>query len=251
MLGKQSGVLADLVRGGACGLAGGTLQVAVGWLLSQTLLPPWEDNNIAPRLMQRSLSAVGQRPSSGRNWVLGTLFHYAYGFAWGAVLARGRALSNLPALVVAAPVSLVVYTLAFSRVGAGTLVRAEAHPAARPANKQASLLGWWPRSRSVLACSSIGPARAHGTWQSFAIRIAHGWNAPDPITGSEVRRASVWARRGAAADHDDIRVAVCRVWAVSRVKLANSISADSGTATGANAGLLLARPQQLVQKRQG
>jgi hypothetical protein len=141
MLGKRSGVLADLVRGGACGLAGGTLQVAVGWLLSQTLLPPWEDNNIAPRLMQRSLSAVGQRPSSGRDWVLGTLFHYAYAFAWGAVLARGRALSNLPALVVAAPVSLVVYTLAFSRVGAGTLVRAEAHPAERPANKQASLLG--------------------------------------------------------------------------------------------------------------
>jgi hypothetical protein len=141
MRSTRDGVGADLIRGGVSGLLGGTIQVGVGWLLSQTLLPDSEDNNIAPRLMQQSLSALGRRPEPVRDWVLGTLFHYGYSFIWGVILARGRAVSRLPALIVALPVSLVVYVLAFSRVGAGTLMGAEAHPSIRRWEKQASLIG--------------------------------------------------------------------------------------------------------------
>jgi hypothetical protein len=144
-------LLRDMRRGVLAGLIGSTIQVGIGFLVSRFFLPEGEDNNIAPRLAQQSLASLGQPPNPPRDWLLGTLFHYGYGAGWGIVLARGRTLARLPALLVAFPVSLMIYLVAFSRVGAGTVLKAEQDPAQRPREKQESLF-------SVVAAFTISTA---------------------------------------------------------------------------------------------
>lgn len=137
----HSHLVRDTGRGVLAGLLGATFQVMAGWLLSQIVLPRGEDNNIAPRLSERTFATLGRPAEPARDWLIGTLFHYGYGAGWGIALARGRTLSRLPGVLVAFPISLMIYLLAFSRMGAGTIMRVEKHPSERPLAKQGSLLG--------------------------------------------------------------------------------------------------------------
>jgi hypothetical protein len=141
MAGDRSELLRDTGRGALAGLLGATFQVVVGWLMARLLLPRNQDLNVAPRLVHRTLETLGQPASPARDWLLGSFFHFGYGAGWGVALARGRTLAHLPGVLVAFPMSVVIYTLAFSRVGAGTIMHVEEDPPLRPLGKQGSLLG--------------------------------------------------------------------------------------------------------------
>ncbi|HEV2121424.1 MAG TPA: hypothetical protein VGW38_01450 [Chloroflexota bacterium] len=134
-------LLRDAGRGVPAGLIGATFQVVAGWLLAKVLLPEGQDNNIAPRLVQRTLATLGRPEQPVRDWLLGSLFHFGYGAGWGIALARGRTLARLPGVLVAFPISLMIYLVAFSRVGAGTILQVEEHPTQRPMGKKGALLG--------------------------------------------------------------------------------------------------------------
>ena len=129
-----------LTWGAAAGLVGATIQVAVGWLLDRLLLPPGQHNNIAPRLVKRLAQKRGETADPVRDWTLGTLFHFGYGVSWGCLYALARRWSSLPGLLLGGAMGLVIYLLAFSRVGAGTHSDTEPHPRHRTWRKQACLV---------------------------------------------------------------------------------------------------------------
>jgi hypothetical protein len=132
---------AEAAGGGAlAGTLAATVQVAVGWLLDRWLLPRGHDNNIAPRLVNRTLRRTRHRTNAVREWVLGTLFHYGYGLGWGALFGILRRRSRLPNPVLGGLLGSAIYALAFSEVGVGTATGTERHPRRRPWQKQVSLV---------------------------------------------------------------------------------------------------------------
>jgi hypothetical protein len=126
--------------GAIAGLVAGTVQPAVGWAIDQVFLPRGHDNNIAPRLVNRSVRRAGHPSHPVLDWVGGTLFHYAYGAGWGAAYGVARRASRLPPLALGGIFAGLIYLLAFSQVGVGTQTGAEQHPDRRPWCKQASLV---------------------------------------------------------------------------------------------------------------
>jgi hypothetical protein len=127
--------------GAVAGLVAGTVQPAVGWVIANTILPRGHDNNIAPRLVNRSVRrTTGHRSHPVLDWVGGTLFHYAYGAGWGAAYGVARRESRLPPLALGGIFAGLIYLLAFSQIGVGTRTGAEQEPDRRPWFKQASLL---------------------------------------------------------------------------------------------------------------
>ena len=67
-----------LMYGAVAGAAASVPQAIVGRLEDVLLLPPDEDANIAPRLVDRVGRAMGEHPSKGQEWVLGTLIREGY-----------------------------------------------------------------------------------------------------------------------------------------------------------------------------
>ena len=129
---------------GATGLVAGTLasgvQTLVGWTIDQTLLPRGQDNNIAPRFVDRSARQVGLRPPPAVDWILGTLFHFGYGMVWGVAFGLVRCWSRVPSLALGGGLGGLLYLLAFSRIGIGTKTGTEQQPERRPWQKQVSLV---------------------------------------------------------------------------------------------------------------
>lgn len=126
--------------GSAAGIIASTIQVIVGFLLDKLLLPRGHDNNIAPRLANRSFRKAGQDMHPVVDWVAGMLFHYAYGLGWGVIFGLVRRWSKLPSLFIGGALGWLIYLLAFSRQGIGTKTGAEQHPKRRPWQKQVSLV---------------------------------------------------------------------------------------------------------------
>lgn len=126
--------------GAAAGVIAATVQVVVGWVLSQTLLPAGHDNNISPRFVNRLIHERGKRTNPLVDWLLGTLFHYGYGIGWGLVFGLLKRWTRLPSLPLGGLIGWLIYLLAFSRAGAGTKTHTEQHPRHRPWHKQVSLV---------------------------------------------------------------------------------------------------------------
>lgn len=126
--------------GGLAGSLGSVVQVGVGYVLSQVLLPDGKDNNIAPRLVHRAFALAGRDTNEKRDWELGMLFHLGYGFGWGVVFGLLQRLTNLPAFALALPLGSLIYALAFSRIGVGTQTGTEQYPDGRRWGKRVSLV---------------------------------------------------------------------------------------------------------------
>jgi hypothetical protein len=126
--------------GALAGIAAGTIQVLVGLLIEKLLLPPGEDNEISPRLVDRLLKRAHKPTSPLLDWLLGTVFHFAYGAGWGALYGVARRWSDLPHPFLAAVTGWMIYLAAFSRIGLGTRTKTEQHPRRRPWQKQVSLI---------------------------------------------------------------------------------------------------------------
>lgn len=133
-------LLETATRGAVAGLAGGIVQAAIGYLIDRALLPRGHDNNIAPRLFSRLFQRSGQAPHPVRDWLIGTIFHELYGMGWGILQAVAADRLRVPAPVLAPPLSGLIYLLAFSRFGVGTLTGTEQDPDRRHPGKQAALL---------------------------------------------------------------------------------------------------------------
>lgn len=127
-------------RGATAGVLGSVVQTGVGLALDKFLLPPREHNNIAPRLIKRLAQWTGRGGKAERDWTLGTLFHFGYGLGWGALLGVLRRWSRLSPPQLGALTGGLIYLLAFSRHGVGTLTATEPPPEARSWRKQASLV---------------------------------------------------------------------------------------------------------------
>ncbi len=122
--------------GAVAGIVAGTVQVALGKAEEVLLLPPGEDANIAPRFVQRLAEGLGSSLPHPARWVLGTLFHYGYSAAWGALYALLVAFlpprRRPPPLLGGAALGGVLWALAFSPVGAAVQTGTERSPRRRP-----------------------------------------------------------------------------------------------------------------------
>jgi hypothetical protein len=127
-------------RGALAGIVASVIQVGVGWALDALVLPKRQHNNIAPRLMKRLAQWSGRRGRAPRDWTLGTLFHLGYGMGWGVLLGSIRHATQAPPLPIGAAISGLIYLIAFSGKGIGTLTSTEPPPSARGWRKQVSLV---------------------------------------------------------------------------------------------------------------
>src|SRR5919202_7069356 len=133
-------LLETATHGAVAGLAGSLVQAAIGYLIDRALLPREHNNNMAPRLFARLFQRSGQAPHPVRDWLLGAIFHELYGVGWGVLQAVAADRLRVPAPALAPPLSGLIYLLAFSRIGVGTLTGTERHPDRRHPGKQGALL---------------------------------------------------------------------------------------------------------------
>lgn len=124
-------VLPALLRGSAAGAFASLVQAAVGASESALFLPEHEDANIAPRLMDRLARDVGEELPLEAEWLLGTLFHFGYGAAWGMLYALVD--ENLDVHPALGGVALggVIYALTFPRRGVAVQTQVERPPRQR------------------------------------------------------------------------------------------------------------------------
>ena len=128
------------IAGAGAGTLASIVQVLVGWLIDWLFLPPGHDNNIAPRLVDRSVRKAGGRPNPVLSWLLGTGFHLGYGVSWGIAYGLLRRWSRAPVPLLTAFVTWLIYLVGFSGIGVGTHTGTEQHPDRRPWQKQVSLV---------------------------------------------------------------------------------------------------------------
>ncbi len=122
--------LLTCMRGAAIGCVAAVVQVLVSQIVGLAT-GHRERTDVAPRLVQRSAERLGTSPSRPLRWFLATVFHFGYGIGWGVLytLACGSPrLRRTPPWLSGGLLGGVVYTLAFSRIGGGTLVGSERHP---------------------------------------------------------------------------------------------------------------------------
>lgn len=129
-----------MTRGAVAGILGSMVQTGVGLALDKLLLPPRQHNNIAPRLLKRLAQWTGRGGDAPRDWTLGTLFHLGYGASWGALIGLKRRLTGAPPVPLGGVGAALVYAVAFSSRGGGTLTLTEPPPRFRGWRKQASLV---------------------------------------------------------------------------------------------------------------
>ena len=137
---NQEAYFRTVLRGALAGVIGSIVQAGVGAALDRAVLPPKQHNNIAPRLVKRLAQLTGDQARPGRDWTLGTLFHLGYGVSWGMLLGLARRWSGIPPVALGGAASGLIYLLAFSSRGLGTLTATEPPPRLRSWRKQLSLI---------------------------------------------------------------------------------------------------------------
>lgn len=119
-----------LAIGVAAGLFAGVPQVLAAQVVGG-MVGKRKEADVGPRFVQRVGQKLGKRPSRPERWWLAGAFHFSYSAGWGIAystaceVAGARRMS--PALS-GGLLGAVIYSVAFSRLGAGTLVGAERHP---------------------------------------------------------------------------------------------------------------------------
>lgn len=147
-------------RGTAIGIFAGIVQVLASQIVGLAT-GRRERTDVAPRLVQRVAERLGHSPSRPERWSLALVFHFGYAIFWGIVYTLVRASGGgrrVPRWLTGTLLGGVIYTLAFSRIGGGTLVGSERHPAHREDRE---------RVIQVTAASSF----------AFAVAIAERWSA--------------------------------------------------------------------------
>lgn len=128
----------EAILGAAAGVAASVVQAAIGKTEEKLMLPPWEDSNIAPRLVDRVLDRFGVDPSPATEWILGTGYHLGYGASWGAAYAAVRERHPVHPLLGGALLAGVIYGITFPRWG--TAVRTETERPPRRRTRRMSFL---------------------------------------------------------------------------------------------------------------
>ena len=121
----------NLRRGASAGLVAGAVQVVVGRAADRLLRPPDGNANLAPRLVERLGEDAGVHVGAATRWTLGTVFHFAYGAAWGAGYAAAREELDLPPLLGGLALGSVIYVLTFPEWGAAIQTDTTAPPRRR------------------------------------------------------------------------------------------------------------------------
>lgn len=148
--------LRDIGVGMVTGCLAGIPQVIAAQLVG-VLVGRRERADIAPRLVQNIAKQFGESLSRPSRWLLATLFHFSYAAGWGAAYAvarETRGVRRVPEWLAGGVLGLLVYAVAFSRVGTGTLVGAE-----RPPDRREN------REWAIQWTSSL----------SFALALAYGY----------------------------------------------------------------------------
>jgi hypothetical protein len=119
------------VRGGLAGAAGSVVQAAVGKSEDIAILPPRENANIAPRLMDRLFGTRGISLTTAESWTLGTIFHLGYGAGWGKLYALVRERRPTHPLLGGTILGTTIYLITFPRWGGAVLSGIERPPERR------------------------------------------------------------------------------------------------------------------------
>jgi hypothetical protein len=117
----------------AAGLFAGVPQVLAAQFVGG-LVGDREKADVGPRFIQRVGKKLGKAPSRPERWSLAAVFHFGYSAGWGAVYSaaiEATGARRVQPVVTGGLLGALIYALAFSRLGAGTLVGAERHPKRR------------------------------------------------------------------------------------------------------------------------
>jgi hypothetical protein len=120
-----------VLQGAAAGVAASVVQAIVGKAEELLFLPPGEDADIAPRLVDRMAQRFGARLPAAVKWGLGTVFHLGYGALWGGIYGLVQQRRPLPALLAGAGLGLLIYGITFPRWGAAVKTGVERPPSVR------------------------------------------------------------------------------------------------------------------------
>jgi hypothetical protein len=185
----EPGLRRDLLHGALAGAAAAVPQAMVGKTEELALLPPWEDSNIAPRLVDRvGTRILGEHPSEVENWVLGAAFHFGYGAGWGALYAAATHRRRVPPLVGGALLGTLIYGITFPRWGGAVRTGVERSPERRSPQMTvvawsvtlsfglatAGILEWLSRRAGVSPRSSASPGSTRGRSAAAAPGPAEG-----------------------------------------------------------------------------
>ena len=123
----------SVVRGSALGFFAGIVQVLASQVVGLATRRR-ERTDVAPRLVQRIAERLGHSPGRPARWSLATVFHFGYAVFWGVLYTLVRASrggGRAPWWLAGTALGGIIYTLAFSRIGGGTLLGSERPPARR------------------------------------------------------------------------------------------------------------------------
>jgi hypothetical protein len=136
------GTFGSAVKTGvAAGLIAGIPQVLVTQIETRLFGLPRSKADIGPRFVRRvTQRAAGRAPSPVTEWLLATLFHFGYAAQWGALYALAQGRRPTPPLVGGSLLAGLIYTLAFSPLGAATQTGTE-QPTGRRLMRE-TLLHW-------------------------------------------------------------------------------------------------------------
>jgi hypothetical protein len=135
-----------VIRRAALGVAAGLFAGIPQVLAAQAaggLVGDRSQADVGPRFVQRTARLFRRSPSGPQRWSLAALFHFGYAAGWGAaygavVGAAGTA--RVPPPLAGGLLGSLIYGVAFSRLGAGTLTFTERHPDRRGEREWAVLL---------------------------------------------------------------------------------------------------------------
>ena len=136
---KVSALARRAARGMVVGCVAGIPQVAMAQLMG-LLVGSRERADVGPRIVQHAAQEAGKSLSRPARWSLATVLHFAYAAFWGALYAPiveaagGR---RVPPALGGSLLGALIYALAFSRLGMGTVTGAERHPDRRSGHEWA------------------------------------------------------------------------------------------------------------------
>ncbi len=129
----NQGTSRAIMHGAIAGAMASVPQVMIGKAEELMLLPEREDSNIAPRLIDRLAARLGRDPSPDQEWVLGSVFHVAYGAGWGAMYGLAARRFDFSPLLGGAALGTLIYGITFPRWGGAVLTGTERPPEQRTA----------------------------------------------------------------------------------------------------------------------